>query len=262
MPRHEDLLLEIRGLMARSSLPLPPFLSHLYQGVVSLAQVQRTYWLDDFVANMQDMSSSIYRLTQQAEDPTLAPSTLGCLRAQMTATVAATRAMSKGLQTDQCEFVRGTLALMQYNASFSPQAVIQAQRAQLEQYQLSLAQVANLATRCLDIFEQLRALSPQCNVMDPLTEALIAFISPETALAAMLSLQMANFTSFVNSASNIVDTRLQALATSIVRLTCDEWMSEQQFLRWHSWTNQDTMMPNLYPLVIVVVDAYLLGAQT
>lgn len=37
--------------------------------------------------------------------------------------------------------------------------------------QLSLAQMANLASRCLDIFEQLRSFNPYSNVFaGPLTE--------------------------------------------------------------------------------------------
>ena len=53
-------------------------------------------------------------------------------------------------------------------------------------------------------------------------QALTSFDSPEAVFAALLSLQLNTFTSFVNSSVSIIDTRLQALATSIVQMTCDE----------------------------------------
>ncbi|KAK9798221.1 hypothetical protein WJX73_009204 [Symbiochloris irregularis] len=238
-----DLLADIKNLLASSKLPAlqeyPAYLRKIFQRVVALRSGRQCVYNkeDTFVENIREMRHSAWMLSEQYQNPLLSPEARAHLCAEMKAAVALTRAaVAAALQSEEPQYSRATLALLRHHArayaAFPVQTVFKAQRGQLENMQLSLGQVAQLANLGLDVFAELR----QLNAEEPL----------------QLLLQ---------SSSDPMDTRLLAAGSCMARcqtqLCVSEVLSDVQYMRWQAKHRDEQVVQNLYPMLLLLVQACL-----
>ncbi|KAK9791136.1 hypothetical protein WJX73_006853 [Symbiochloris irregularis] len=245
--RQEDLLVaDIQDLLLRSSLPalrqpFSPYIQKLVQAGVALRSGQHVGYLDNaaFVDNIQEFCENAWTLTQKIQQPLLEPLELAHARSEMKTAVALTRAgMTAALKTEG--IFQSTMALLQHEkaayASYPVQTMFEAQRAQLEYMQMSPAQLAHVATLGINLFASLRELHAQNESQAPL---------------------QLSFLDLSDSMTGARDPKMQALASCTVQLCCEEWLSDEQFLRMQSKDPSSPIIPNLYPLLLVLVDTCL-----
>ncbi|KAK9788707.1 hypothetical protein WJX73_004256 [Symbiochloris irregularis] len=236
--RHEDLLVrEVRETLA--SCCLPAYLHVRLEIVMASRSGRKMAYLNRFVANNLENSHHAFKLAQQAQDPSLTAFACERVRAEMTVAAAVNRAcVSAAQRNDPHQYAQACIALMQSNVLCPMSTVLGALTAQVDYMQLSSHQMAHLADLGIKLLEQLRMLNAGGNNEDTLHLP----ISPD----ARISVRAANMLA--------VGSRI---AECQVQLCGEEWLSDEQLLRWQSKAPDSPVIPNLYPLMLIVVDACL-----
>ncbi|KAK9803080.1 hypothetical protein WJX73_007698 [Symbiochloris irregularis] len=126
----QSLRAELSQVLSSCGLPLlqayPPYLQSLLQALAELRCGQRCAYVQNLVGNMQDFRYNAGIVARRIEDPSLEPSALARLRAEVKVLVA---------------LIRATVA----------------HKDQLDYLQLSLEQLGHLAKMGVDVFAEMRA---------------------------------------------------------------------------------------------------------
>ncbi|KAK9803077.1 hypothetical protein WJX73_007448 [Symbiochloris irregularis] len=215
--RHElQLLAEIQGLLYRSQLPVlpevfPAYLQKLFQSVVALrAGCQVAYMdMDKFVNNRREMMHNCWRDESHSGAQSHGD---GGSNANRSAEVFSEHG--------------GAVA----EGYVCAPDVLNAARDQLEYMQLSLGQLAHIASMAMDLFAQLRAVDADFTVEDP-------FQASHMSMSATVD--------------RARDTKMQAVTRCTVQLFCSEWLSDEQLLRLNCKAPSQDIMPNLFPMMLI-----------
>ncbi|KAK9812038.1 hypothetical protein WJX73_000316 [Symbiochloris irregularis] len=195
---------------------LPPYLAKLYGALVALTSGQPVAYLyDNFLDNLRDLAKHRWSLLQQVEDPLTPATTRARAHAEMKAIVAATRAgIAASLRLHTRKYSEATLAVVQSNAAHPLQTVLRAHRAQMEDMQLSITQAAECAAVGAELFADLRTLRKESSKHDG------------------------------QAAVTLRNAEMLAVARSTGRICCEEWLSDEQFIRMGAQQPHSAVMPN------------------